>query len=106
MDDEKSEISWLIGYCSRQGGFPMRVSDSAVGGGAGQFHTMRWTLAMASARVQIQSQTGRAALGTFCQTYWHQLREEISRTVSDSAVVDSEIHQLCEVLVASEGWMP
>ena len=104
MDDEKSEISSLIGYCSPQGGFPTRVSDSSVGGGAGKFHTTRWTLAMASERVQ--SQTGRAALGTFCQTYWHQLREEISRTVSDSAVVDSEIHQLCEVLVASEGWMP
>ena len=103
MDDEKSEISSLIGYCSPQGGFPMRVSDSSVGGGAGQFHTTRWTLAMASARVQ--SQTGRAALATFCQTYWHQLREEFSRSVSESAVVDSEIHQLCQALVAPEGWI-
>ena len=38
----------------------MRVSDSSVGGGAGQFHTTRWTLAMAFARSQIQ--TGRAVL--------------------------------------------
>jgi hypothetical protein len=104
VDDERSEISSLIGYCSRRDGFPMTVSDRSVGGGAGQFHTTRWTLVMASAR--DQSQTGRAALATLCQTYWHQLHEEISRTVSDSAVVDSEIHQLCEVLVASEGWMP
>ena len=103
MDDEKSEISWLIGYCSPQGGFPMRVSDSSVGGGAGQFHTTRWTPIMASAR--DQSQTGRAALTTLCQTYWHQLREEISRSVSESAVVDSEIHQLCQALVAPEGWI-
>jgi predicted ArsR family transcriptional regulator len=103
VDDEKSEISSLIGYCSPRGGFPMRVSDSSVGGDAGQFHTTRWTLAMAFAR--DQSQTGRAALTTLCQSYWHQLREEISRTVSDSAVVDSEIHQLCEALVAPEGWI-
>jgi predicted ArsR family transcriptional regulator len=103
VDDEKSEISSLIGYCSPQGGFPMRVSDSSVGGGAGQFHATRWTLAMASAR--DQSQTGRAALAALCQTYWHQLREEIRRTVSDSADVDSEIHQLCEALVAPEGWI-
>ena len=77
----------------------MRVSDSSVGGGAGQFHTTRWTLAMTSAR--DQSRTGRAAFATLC----HQLREEISRTVSDSAVVDSEIHRLCEALVAPKEWI-
>jgi hypothetical protein len=37
MDEEKSEISLLIGYCPRQGGFPMQVADSSVGGGAWQF---------------------------------------------------------------------
>ena len=100
MDDEKSEISSLI-YCSPQGGFSMRVSDSYVGGGADQFHTTRWTPIMASAR--DQSQTGRAALATLCQTYWHQLREEISRIVSESAVVDSV--RLCQALVAPEGWI-
>jgi hypothetical protein len=31
------------------------------------------------------------------------VREEISRTVSDSADLDSEIHQLCQALVAAEG---
>jgi hypothetical protein len=31
------------------------------------------------------------------------VREEISRTVSDSADLDSEIHQLCEALIAAEG---
>ena len=49
----------------------MRVSDSSVGGQAGQFHTTRWTLVMASAR--DQSQTGRAALAALCQIYWYPL---------------------------------
>jgi RNA polymerase sigma factor (sigma-70 family) len=33
------------------------------------------------------------------------VREEIIRTVSDTADVDSEIHQLCEALIAAEGWV-
>ena len=33
------------------------------------------------------------------------VREEISRTVSDAADVDAEIHQLCEALIATEGWI-
>jgi RNA polymerase sigma-70 factor (ECF subfamily) len=49
----------------------MRVSDSSVGGEAGQFHTTRWTLVLASAR--DQSQTGRAALAVLCQIYWYPL---------------------------------
>jgi hypothetical protein len=42
----------------------MRVSDSSVGGEAGQFHTRRLTLVLASAR--DQSQAGRAALAALC----------------------------------------
>jgi DNA-directed RNA polymerase specialized sigma24 family protein len=49
----------------------MRVSDSSVQGGTGQFHTTRWTLVLASAR--DQSQTGRAALAALCQIYWYPL---------------------------------
>src|SRR5260370_29135237 len=49
----------------------MTVSDSSVGGEAGQFHTTRWTLVMASAR--DQSQAGRAALAALCQIYWYPL---------------------------------
>jgi RNA polymerase sigma factor (sigma-70 family) len=49
----------------------MRVSDSSMGGDAGQFHTTRWTLVMASAR--DQSQTGQAALAALCQIYWYPL---------------------------------
>jgi hypothetical protein len=33
--DEKSEKSQLFPYCSGQNGFPMRASDSSVGGNAG-----------------------------------------------------------------------
>jgi hypothetical protein len=33
------------------------------------------------------------------------VREEVSHTVSESADIDSEIHQLCEALIAAEGWI-
>ena len=33
------------------------------------------------------------------------VREEIERTVSDPHDVDAEIHELCEALVAAEGWV-
>ena len=33
----------------------MRLSDSSVGGGAGQFHTTRWALLMVSAHGPSQS---------------------------------------------------
>ena len=35
--------------------------------------------------------------------YTTLLREEVGRTVSDSAEVDEEIHALCDALIASEG---
>jgi len=35
--------------------------------------------------------------------YTALLREEVSRTVSDPADIDEEIHALCEALIASEG---
>ena len=37
--------------------------------------------------------------------YTALVREEISRTVSDAADADTEIHQLCEALIAAEGWI-
>jgi len=49
----------------------MTVSDSSVAGEAGQFHTTRWTLVMASAH--DQNQAGRAALAALCQIYWYPL---------------------------------
>src|SRR6266436_7004221 len=37
--------------------------------------------------------------------YTATLREEIRRTVSDSADVDTETHALCQALIAAEGWV-
>ena len=49
----------------------MKSGESSVAGGAGLFHTTRWTLVMASAH--DPSQTGRAALAALCQIYWYPL---------------------------------
>jgi RNA polymerase sigma factor (sigma-70 family) len=37
--------------------------------------------------------------------YTALVREEIIRTVYDAADVDAEIHELCEALIAAEGWI-
>ena len=37
--------------------------------------------------------------------YTPLVREEITRTVSNDADVDAEIHELCEALIAAEGWI-
>jgi hypothetical protein len=55
----------------QQARFPMRASDSSMGGEADQFHTTCWTLVMASAH--DQSQAGCAALANLYQTYWYPL---------------------------------
>ena len=44
---------------------------------------------------------------TLIHRLWKQytafVREEIGRTISDSADVDAELHELCEALIAAEG---
>jgi RNA polymerase sigma factor (sigma-70 family) len=37
--------------------------------------------------------------------YTALVREEISRTVLEPADVDAEVHELCEALIAAEGWI-
>jgi RNA polymerase sigma factor (sigma-70 family) len=37
--------------------------------------------------------------------YTATVREEIGRTLSDPADVDTETHELCEALIAAEGWV-
>jgi RNA polymerase sigma factor (sigma-70 family) len=37
--------------------------------------------------------------------YTALIREEVRRTVSDASDLDSEIHELCEALIAAEGWI-
>jgi hypothetical protein len=52
---EKSEESQPFRYCSAQGGFPMRASNSSVGGAAGKCDTTRWAAVMVSADGPSQS---------------------------------------------------
>ena len=78
-----SEISLLIGYCSRQGGFPMRVGDSSVGGEARQFHTTRWTRVMASIGVG----TVNTLIHRLRKLYLAAVREQVARTISDPAEI-------------------
>jgi RNA polymerase sigma factor (sigma-70 family) len=49
----------------------MRVDDDMAEGSAGQFHTTRWTLVLASA--ESQGQAAQAALAELCQIYWSPL---------------------------------
>jgi RNA polymerase sigma factor (sigma-70 family) len=39
------------------------------------------------------------------KSYTTLVREEIARTVADPADVETEIHELCEALLAAEGWI-
>ena len=56
--------------------------------------------------VAVQLQVSVGALKTLIHRLRKQhtayVREEVSRTVSDLADVDSEIHQLCEALIEAE----
>jgi len=53
--EENSEKFRLFRYSSAQSGFPMRVSDSSVGGAAGEFHTTGWAVVRVSADGPSQS---------------------------------------------------
>jgi hypothetical protein len=81
MDDKKNETSLRIGYCWRQGGFPMRVGDSSVADGAYQFHATRFTLVMASVGVE----TVKTLIHRLRKQYLAAMREQVARTVSDPA---------------------
>lgn len=41
----------------------------------------------------------------FRKRYTSLVREEITRTLLDAGDVDAEIHELCEALIATEGWI-
>ena len=97
----------------------MKDDQSSPAGGVNRFQTTRWSVVLVSA--QSQAPGYRQALADLCKLYCigflkkqiHRLRkqytatlrEEISRTVSDSADVDTETHDLCEALIAAEGWV-
>jgi RNA polymerase sigma factor (sigma-70 family) len=54
---------------------------------------------------QLEVTTGsvKTLIHRLRKRYTALLREEVSRTVSDPAEVDEELHALCEALIASEG---
>ena len=60
-------------------------------------------------QVAGQLQVSVAAVKTLIhrlrKQYTALVREEISRTVSDAGDVDAETHELCEALIAAEGWV-
>ena len=59
----------------------------------------------AAAQLEVSVGALKTLIHRLRKQYTTLVREEISRTVSDSAEVDSEIHHLCEALVAAEVWV-
>jgi DNA-directed RNA polymerase specialized sigma24 family protein len=53
--------------------------------------------------LQISVGNVKALIHRLRKRYTSLVREEITRTVSDSADIDGEIHGLCEALIAAEG---
>jgi RNA polymerase sigma-70 factor (ECF subfamily) len=59
----------------------------------------------AAAQLQVSVSALKTLIHRLRKEYTAFVRSEISRTVSDAADVDAEIHQLCEALIAAEGWI-
>jgi RNA polymerase sigma-70 factor (ECF subfamily) len=57
----------------------------------------------AADRLQISVGAVKTLIHRMRKMYAAFVREEITRTVSDSAEVDAEVHELCEALIAAEG---
>ena len=58
-----------------------------------------------AAQLEVSVGSLKTLIHRLRKQYTAFVREEISRTVSDSADVNAEIHQLCEALIAAEGWI-
>jgi len=56
-------------------------------------------------QLQVSVSAAKTLTHRLRKHYTALVREEIIRTVSNSADVDAEIHELCEALVAAEGWV-
>ena len=60
-------------------------------------------------QVADQLQVSVAAVKTLIhrmrKRYSALVREEVLRTISDAADADAEIHELCDALIAAEGWI-
>jgi hypothetical protein len=56
-------------------------------------------------RLKISVSSVKTMIHRFRKQYAVFVRDEINRTVVDSDEVDTEIHQLCEALIAAKGWI-
>jgi DNA-directed RNA polymerase specialized sigma24 family protein len=54
-------------------------------------------------RLKISVGSVKTLIHRLRKQYTAFVREEIGRTISDSADVDAELHELCEALIAAEG---
>jgi RNA polymerase sigma factor (sigma-70 family) len=59
----------------------------------------------AAATLQVSVGSVKTMIHRLRKEYALLVREEIARTVSDPDDIDAEIHELCEALVAAEGWV-
>ena len=58
-----------------------------------------------AAQLEVSVGSLKTQIHRLRKQYTAIVREEISRTVSDPADVDTETHELCQALIAAEGWV-
>jgi RNA polymerase sigma factor (sigma-70 family) len=58
-----------------------------------------------AAQLEVSVGSLKTQIHRLRKQYTAIVREEISRTVSDASDVDTEIHALCQALIAAEGWV-
>jgi RNA polymerase sigma factor (sigma-70 family) len=58
-----------------------------------------------AAQLEVSVGSLKTQIHRLRKRYTAIVKEEISRTVSDAVDVDVEIHELCEALIAAEGWV-
>ncbi len=59
----------------------------------------------AAAALQVGVGSVKTLIHRLRKQYAVLVREQIERTVSDPSDIDAEIHELCEALIAAEGWI-
>jgi hypothetical protein len=58
-----------------------------------------------AAQLEVSVGSLKTQIHRLRKQYAATIGEEISRTVSDPADVETETHELCEALIAAEGWV-
>ena len=58
-----------------------------------------------AAQLEVSVGSLKTQIHRLRKQYAATIRDEISRTVSDPADVDTETHELCQALIAAEGWV-